>query len=335
MVVKNEDIIKDGFVNAKIDNGIDIVDEINALRKEKDAIILAHFYQQGEIQDIADFVGDSLALSQQAAKTKARMIVFAGVHFMAETAKILSPDKKVLLPDLNAGCSLAESCPHEEFAVFKKKYPEHIVVSYVNATAEIKTLSDIVCTSSNAVKIVESIPKEKKIIFAPDKNLGKYVSKINGRKMVIWDGGCHVHEAFSLERILETRKRYPDAKLIAHPECDEKILNIADHIGSTASLLEFTSDQYIVATDSGIIHQMKKKVHGKYFIPAPPEDRSCDRSDCNFMKTITLEKIYNTLRYEIPEIVLDEKIRRRAEKPILRMMEISEQIELCQGLRKR
>jgi len=315
MVVKNEDIIKDGFVDAKIDKSIDIVDEINALRKEKDAIILAHFYQQGDIQDIADFVGDSLALSQQAAKTKAKMIVFAGVHFMAETAKILSPDKKVLLPDLNAGCSLAESCPHGEFAVFKEKYPKHIVVS-----------------SSNAVKIVESIPKEKKIIFAPDKNLGKYVSRITGRKMVIWDGGCHVHEAFSLERILETKKKYPDAKLIAHPECDEKILNIADHIGSTASLLEFTtkdaSYEYIVATDSGIIYQMKKRVPEKQYIPAPPEDRSCDRSDCNFMKTITLEKIYNTLHYEIPEIILDEEIRRRAEKPILRMMEISEKIEL-------
>jgi len=332
MVVKNQDILKDGFVDAKIDKSIDIVGEINALRKEKNAIILAHFYQEEDIQDIADFVGDSLALSQQAAKTKAKMIVFAGVHFMAETAKILSPDKKVLLPDLNAGCSLAESCPHEEFAVFKEKYPEHIVVSYVNATAEIKTLSDIVCTSSNAVKIVESIPKEKKIIFAPDKNLGKYISRITGRKMVIWDGGCHVHEAFSLERILETKKKYQDAKLIAHPECDEKILNIADHIGSTASLLEFTtkdpSDEYIVATDSGIIYQMKKKVPDKHFIPAPPEDRSCDRSDCNFMKTITVEKIYNTLRYEIPEIILDEEIRRRAEKPILRMMEISEKFEL-------
>ncbi len=332
MVVKKEEIIKDGFVNAQIEEGIDIVAEIKALQKEKDAIILAHFYQQGNIQDIADFVGDSLALAQQAAKTEAKMIVFAGVHFMGETAKILSPDKKVLLPDLNAGCSLAESCPPEEFAAFKEKHPDHIVVSYVNATAEIKTLSDIVCTSSNAVKVVESIPKEKKIIFAPDKNLGKYVSRVTGRKMELWDGGCHVHEAFSLERILEIKKKYPDAKLVAHPECDEKILFIADHIGSTASLLAFTTkdtnDQYIVATDSGIIHQMKKKRPEKHFIPAPPEEINCDHSDCNFMRLITLEKIYNTLRYEVPEILLDEEIRKRAEKSILRMMEISEKLGL-------
>lgn len=332
MVVKKEELIKDGFVDVTIDRSIDIVSAINAMRKEKDAVLLAHFYQQGDIQDIADFVGDSLALSQMAASTKAKMIVFAGVHFMAETAKILSPDKKVLLPDLNAGCSLAESCPAEEFAAFKEQYPDHIVVSYVNATAQIKTLSDIVCTSSNAVKIVESIPEKKGIIFAPDKNLGRYVARVTKRKLVIWNGGCHVHEAFSLERIVELRKKYPEAKLIAHPECDEKIIRIADHIGSTSSLLEFTdkdkSEKFIVATDSGIIHQMKKRNPQKQFIPAPPEDRACDRSDCKFMKSITMEKIYKTLRYEIPEILLDEEIRRSAAKPIQRMMEISEKLGL-------
>lgn len=332
MVVNKEDIIKNGFVDVKIDEGIDIVGEIKALQREKDAIILAHFYQEGSIQDIADFVGDSLALSQKAATTEAKMIVFAGVHFMAETAKILSPDKKVLLPDLNAGCSLAESCPSKEFAEFKEKYPEHIVVSYVNATADIKTLSDIVCTSSNAVKIVESIPKEKGIIFAPDKNLGRYVSSITGRKMVIWDGACHVHEAFSLEKILELKKKNPNAKLIAHPECDKQILIVADYIGSTSALLRFTktdhSKKFIVATDSGILHQMKKRQPEKEFIPAPPTDSSCVCSECNFMKLITLEKIYNSLLYEVPEIVLDEEIRRRAVKPIHKMMEISEKLGL-------
>ncbi len=330
MVVKKENLLKNGFVNVKVDENIDIKGEIDALRKQKNAIILAHFYQQGDIQDIADFVGDSLALAQQAAETEAGIIVFAGVNFMAETAKILSPNKKVLLPDLNAGCSLAESCPPEEFAAFKKKYPDHVVISYVNASAEIKTLSDIVCTSSNAIEIVESIPKGKGIIFAPDKNLGKYVSRITGRKMVLWDGGCHVHEAFSMEKVLGMKRRYPNAKLIAHPECDEELLMVADHIGSTASLLEFTmidsSKEYIVATDPGVIYQMRKKSAEKKFLPALQKENSFDCSECNYMKLITLEKIYNTLKYEIPEVVLDKEIRERAEKPIIRMMEISRKL---------
>ena len=332
MCVDNKGLVIDGYVKVNIDESIDIVNEINRIRKEKDAIILAHFYQNGDIQDIADFVGDSLALSQNAAKTKAKVILFAGVHFMAETAKILSPEKKVLLPDLNAGCSLAESCRTDDFIIFKEKYPDHIVISYVNATAEIKALSNIVCTSSNAIHIVQSLPKDKKIIFAPDKNLGDYINRLTGRNMVIWKGGCHVHEMFSLERILEIKKEYPSAKLIAHPECDKPILIIADHIGSTSSLLKFTTNdpcnEYIVATESGILHQMKKANPNKHFIPAPPKDSSCACSDCNFMKLITMEKIYNTLIYEIPEITLEENLRKKAEKPILRMLKISEKFGL-------
>jgi len=328
MDVNKEGLIKNGYVDVNVESNIDIVEEINTLRIEKDAIILAHYYQSGEVQDIADFVGDSLALSQNAAKTNASIIVFAGVHFMAETAKILSPKKKVLLPDLNAGCSLADSCPTEDFALFKKKHHEHTVISYVNATAEIKALSDLVCTSSNAKEIVESLPVETKIIFAPDKNLGNYINSITGRNMVVWNGGCHVHEEFSLERILELKEKHPNAKLIAHPECDKPILIVADHIGSTSSLLKYTQDdnsmEYIVATESGILHQMKKKNPKKSFIPAPPKDASCGCSDCNFMKLITLEKIYNSLKYEIPEITLPEDLIEKAEKPILKMLEISE-----------
>jgi len=332
MSVNKEVLVKDGYVNVTIDKSIDLVTEIKRLRKEKDAIILAHFYQNSEIQDIADFVGDSLALSQNAAKTTAKIILFAGVHFMAETAKILSPEKKVLLPDLNAGCSLAESCLTDDFIIFKEKHPDHIVISYVNTTAEIKAQSDIICTSSNAIQIVQSLPKEKRIIFAPDKNLGDYINRLTGRNMVIWKGGCHVHEMFSLERILEIKKEYPSAKLIAHPECNKPILIIADHIGSTSSLLKFTTidscEEYIVATESGILHQMKKANPNKHFIPAPPKDSSCACSDCNFMKLITMEKIYNTLIYEIPEITLEENLRKKSEKPILRMLEISEKFGL-------
>ncbi len=333
MLVDNNEILKNGFVQKEVDPSVNMIEEINKMRKEKNAVILAHYYQESEIQDIADFVGDSLALSQQAAKTKADIILFAGVHFMAETAKILSPSKKVLLPDMNAGCSLADSAPADEFARFKEKYPEHTVISYVNTTAEIKALTDIICTSSNALQIVESLPANEKIIFAPDRNLGNYIkSQTNRENMVIWDGACHVHEEFSLERILQLKKENPDAKIIAHPECEKQILIVSDHIGSTSSLLKYTQEdkgnKYIVATESGIIHQMRKENPQKVYIPAPPKDSTCACSDCKFMKMITLKKLYNTLKYEIPEVTLDENLRVKAEKPILRMLEISEKLGL-------
>jgi quinolinate synthase len=330
MIVNKEEIIKTGFVNAEIDPGIDVKKEIDRMRKEKNAVILAHYYQEAEIQDIADFVGDSLALSQEAEKTNADIIVFAGVHFMAETAKIISPEKKVLIPDLNAGCSLAESCPTSDFREFIKGYPDHTVVSYVNTTAEIKALTDIVCTSSNAVKIIESLPEDEKIIFAPDKNLGNYIKSVTGRDMVIWQGACHVHEEFSLERILDLKKQEPDAKIIAHPECEKPVLMVADFIGSTQNMLAFTerdnSKKYIVATESGIIHQMKKMSPDKTFIPAPPKDSTCACSDCSFMKLITIKKLYNCLKYEQPEIDVDEDIRKKAVHSIKRMLEISEKL---------
>ncbi len=306
---------------------MDIITEINRLRKEKNAVILAHYYQVPEIQDIADFVGDSLDLSRKSADTDADIIVFAGVNFMAETAKILSPEKKVLIPDRNAGCSLADSCPPEEFRKFREKYPDHIVVSYVNTTAEIKAMTDICCTSTNAVQVIESIPREQKIIFAPDRNLGDYLNRLTGRNMVVWDGACHVHEEFSLERILKLREEYPDAKLIAHPECQKPILIASDFIGSTSALLKFTdsdpSKEYIVATESGILHQMKKHNPGKLFLPAPPIDSTCGCSDCFFMKMHTVKKIYHSLNEEIFEIDVDPSIRERAVIPIKRMLEVS------------
>jgi quinolinate synthase len=327
MIVNEEEILKTGFVNAEIDPGIDVKKEIDRMRKEKNAVILAHYYQEAEIQDIADFVGDSLALSQEAENTGADTILFAGVHFMAETAKIISPDKKVLIPDLNAGCSLAESCTEPDFREFIKNYPDHTVVSYVNTTAEIKALTDIVCTSSNAVKIIESLPEDEKIIFAPDKNLGNYIKSVTGRDMVIWQGACHVHEEFSLERILDIKKQEPDAKIIAHPECEKPILMVADFIGSTNHMLAFTkrddSEKYIVATESGIIHQMKKLSPEKLFIPAPPKDSTCACSDCSFMKLITIKKLYNCLKYEKPEVNVNEEIRKKAVRSIKRMLEIS------------
>lgn len=332
MYVSKYNIDEKGFVDVKIDKSINIRNEINRIKKNKNAIIIAHFYQNGEIQDVADFVGDSLALSQKAAKTDADIIVFAGVHFMAETAKILSPEKKILLPDLNAGCSLAESCPADEFAEFIKKYPDHTVISYINTTTEIKALTDIACTSSNIFKIIESLPPDEKIIFAPDKNLGNYIKSMTGREMVIWNGACHVHEEFSLEGILDLKKEHPEAKIIAHPECEKQILLVADHIGSTSSLLNYTvednSREYIVVTEPGIIHQMIKKNPEKLFLVAPPKDSTCGCNDCNFMKLITMEKIYNTLKYEMPEIQIDEKIRKKAEKSIIKMMEISEKLGL-------
>ncbi len=333
LLVNKEENLKNGYLNIEIDPTINIEEEIKIMKKEKNAVILAHYYQEPEIQDIADFIGDSLALAQQAAKTEADIIVFAGVNFMAETAKILSPEKKVLLPDLNAGCSLADSCPPEEFKKFKNKYPDYTVISYVNTSAEIKAMTDIVCTSSNAVQIINSLPENEKIIFAPDKNLGNYIKKICGREnMVIWNGSCHVHAEFSLERILELKKDNPDAKIIAHPECEQPVLIIADHIGSTASLLKYTindkANKYIVATEAGIIYQMRKKNPEKVFIPAPPDDSTCACNNCIFMKSITLKKLYVCLKYELPEINLEENLRIKAEKPIIRMLEISEKLGL-------
>jgi quinolinate synthase len=305
----------------------DYISGIKRMKEEKNAIILAHYYQTGDIQDIADFVGDSLALSQKAASNDADIILFAGVRFMAETAKILAPGKKVLLPDMNAGCSLADSCKAKDFKKFIKDNPGRTVVSYVNTTAEIKALSDIICTSSNAVSIVNSLPPEEKIIFAPDRNLGNYVINKTGRDIIVWNGTCHVHEEFSLEAILKLKEQHPDAKVIVHPECELPIRMIADYTGSTASLLKFTKEDngncYIIATEPGIIHQMKKANPGKIYIPAPPRDSTCGCSECNFMKLITMEKIYNCLKNEKPEIKVSNKLIYAAQKPIRRMLEIS------------
>ena len=331
-VVDKTEVREKGFIDREVDPSVNLVEEIGRMRKEKNAVILAHFYQDGEIQDIADFVGDSLGLSQQAAETQADIILFAGVHFMAETAKILAPEKKVLIPDTGAGCSLADSCPPAEFAAFRDQYPDHTVISYVNTTAEIKALTDIICTSTNALEIVRSLPEDEKIIFAPDRNLGNYIQRVTGREMVVWDGACHVHEEFSLERILELKKEHPDAQLIAHPECEKPILLVADHIGSTTSLLQYTirdkGKKYIVATESGILHQMRKANPGKEFIPAPPKDSTCACSDCNFMKMITLKKIYNTLKYEMPEVCLEQNLMDKARGSIVRMLEISKALNL-------
>lgn len=329
----NKENIKNGFLDIEVDNSIDMLAEIDIMRKEKNAVILAHYYQEAEIQDIADYVGDSLDLSRRAAETKADIIVFAGVHFMAETAKILSPSKKVLIPDLMAGCSLADSCPPGEFAEFKKRYPQHTVISYVNTSAEIKALTDIICTSTNAYQIVNSLPADEKILFAPDRNLGNYIKSITGREdMVIWDGACHVHEEFSLERILELKEEHPDAKIISHPECEKPIRIVSDHIGSTSSLLKFSihdkAEKFIVATESGILHQMQKASPGKIFIAAPPKDSTCACNDCKFMKLISVKKIYNTLKHELPEIVMKEDLRKKAEIPIRRMLEISDKLGL-------
>ncbi len=302
-------------------------EKISALRKEKNAVILAHYYQIPEIQDIADFVGDSLDLSRKSAETDADIIVFAGVHFMAETAKILSPQKRVLLPDLEAGCSLADSCPAGDFKKFREQYPDHMVVSYVNTTAEIKALTDITCTSTNALQIINSIPENQPIIFAPDRNLGNYLNGLTGRDMLLWDGACHVHEEFSLEKIMALLDQYPDAKMIAHPECTKPVQIAADFIGSTSALLKFTreddSREYIVATEAGILHQMRKQNPQKHFIPAPPIDSTCGCNDCKFMKMHNLQKVYESLRDEKFEIHLDEELIAKAVKPIHRMLELS------------
>jgi len=320
------EVKESGYLHRSIDPGLDLFHEIERLKKEKNAIILAHYYQEPDIQDVADYIGDSLGLAQQAEKTTASMIVFAGVHFMAETAKLLNPSKKVVIPDLRAGCSLADSCPPQAFKAFREQHPNHVVISYINCTAEIKALSDIICTSSNAIKIVESVPPDKEIIFAPDKNLGAYIQKKTGRKMLLWDGACMVHEIFSLDKILKLKLQHPYAKVIAHPECEDHVLKHSDFIGSTTALLKFTADdpsgEFIVVTESGIIHQMQLLSPEKTFIPAPPEN-SCACNDCPHMKLNTLEKLYLCMKYELPEVIIPAGIAGRALLPLKRMLEIS------------
>lgn len=319
-------IAGDGFLREEIDPALDLFEAIEILKKEKNAIILAHYYQEPDIQDIADYIGDSLGLAQKAESTDADIIVFAGVHFMAETAKILNPNKKVLLPDLNAGCSLSDSCPPELFEVFKEKHPDHIVVTYINCSAGMKALSDIICTSSNAKAIIDSLPLDQKIIFAPDRNLGAWINKQTGRDMLLWNGACMVHELFSLEKITRLKVRHPEAKLIAHPECEEPVLRLADFIGSTSQLLSFIvsdpADSFIVATEAGILHKMQQQAPLKTLIPAPP-DNSCACNDCPHMKLNTLEKLYLCLKNEVPEILMEESLRLAARKPIDRMMDLS------------
>ncbi|MEO6548251.1 MAG: quinolinate synthase NadA [Ferruginibacter sp.] len=320
-----------GFMDIDIDVNLDLFAEIEKIKKKKNAIILAHYYQEPDIQDVADFIGDSLGLAQQAEKTQADIIVFAGVHFMAETAKILNPTKKVLLPDLKAGCSLSDSAPPALFKLFRNKYPEHIVITYINCSAGMKALSDIICTSSNAEKIIESLPKEQKIIFAPDKNLGAYLNRKTGRNMLLWNGACMVHEIFSLEKILRLKIRHPQAKVIAHPECEDAVLSVADYVGSTTGLLKYSqqsdSNTFIVVTETGILHQMQKESPNKTFIPAPPNN-SCACNDCPHMKLNTLEKLYLCMEYEQPEILMEEGLRIAAKKPIDRMLAISKQYGL-------
>lgn len=329
--IAKEKIESVGFLDIDVDIHLDLFAEIKRLKKEKNAIILAHYYQEPDIQDVADFIGDSLGLAQQAAKTNADMIVFAGVHFMGETAKIINPNKKVLLPDLKAGCSLSDSAPPDLFKKFKDKYPDHLVITYINCSAGMKALSDIICTSSNAQAIIESLPKSQKIIFAPDKNLGAYLNNKTGRDMVLWNGACMVHEIFSLEKIIKLKIRHPEAKVIAHPECEEAVLNIADYIGSTTGLLNYSkksdADEFIVVTETGILHQMQKDSPDKIFIPAPPRT-NCACNDCPYMKLNTLEKLYLCMEYELPEITMDEKLRIAAKKPIERMLAISAQYGL-------
>ncbi len=307
---------------------MNLVEKIKQLKKEKNAVILAHYYQETEIQDIADYVGDSLGLSQKAAETDADMIVFAGVHYMAETAKILSPNKKVVLPDVNAGCSLADSCPPDEFKKFIEAHPDHTVITYVNCSAEIKAMTDIVCTSSNALKIVNSIAKDKPIIFAPDKNLGNYIIKESGREMLLWDGSCIVHEAFSIEKLLELHKEHPDSTIIAHPESEAHILQTATYIGSTAGMINYVKQypekKFIVATEAGILHKMAQEVPGTILIPAPAEaDNTCACSECHFMKMNTLQKLYDCMLNESPQIEISKEIQERALVPITRMLELS------------
>lgn len=329
-MVKNE-WKEAGFADEPIAEGIDLKAEIRRMAAEKNAVIMAHYYTEGVVQDVADFIGDSLALAQQAAKTEADIIVMCGVHFMGETNKILCPTKKVLVPDLNASCSLAESCPADEFAKFVAEHPGHTVISYVNTTAATKAVTDVVVTSSNARQIVESFPQDEPIIFGPDRNLGSYINSITGRNMVLWNGACHVHERFSVEKILALKAQYPGAKVLVHPECKGPVVKVADKVGSTAALLKFaisdSCDTFIVATESGILHEMQKACPQKNFIPAPPDDSTCACNECNFMKLITLRKLYNCLKYEWPEIEVDPDIAARAVKPINKMLEISKHLK--------
>ncbi len=319
-------ISKKGFLDFEVDPSLDLFAEIEKLKKEKKAIVLAHYYQEPDIQDVADFIGDSLGLAQKAQSTHAEIIVFAGVHFMAETAKILNPHKKVLLPDLNAGCSLSDSAPPAMFKIFKDKHPDHIVITYINCSAGMKALSDIICTSSNAQAIVESLPADQKIIFAPDKNLGAWINKQTGRNMVLWNGACMVHEIFSMEKIVKLKVRHPNAKVIAHPECEAPVLALADYIGSTTGILKYAeksdAQEFIVVTESGILHQMQKSSPHKTFIPAPPLN-TCACNDCPYMKLNTLEKLYLCMKYELPEVTMEEGLREAARKPIERMLELS------------
>ena len=330
--MNREEWVNKGFVDEPVDKSIDLKAAINELQKEKNAVILGHYYQKGEIQDIANYIGDSLALAQIAAKTDADILVMCGVHFMGETAKVLCPDKKVLVPDLNAGCSLADSCPADKFAEFVKAHPGYTVISYVNTTAAVKAVTDVVVTSTNAKQIVESFPKDEKIIFGPDRNLGNYINSITGREMLLWDGACHVHEQFSVEKIVELKAQYPDAVVLAHPECKSVVLKLADMVGSTAALLKYAvnsdKQRFIVATEAGILHEMQKKCPQKTFIPAPPNDSTCGCNECNFMRLNTLEKLYNCLKYEFPEVTVDPEVAREAVKPIKRMLEISAKLGL-------
>ncbi len=325
MVDKNWE--EKGYVTEPIPEGTDIKAEIRRMCKEKNAVIMAHYYTDGEVQDIADFIGDSLALAQKAAQTDADIIVMCGVHFMGETNKILCPDKKVLVPDLKASCSLAESCDAKEFKEFVEAHPGHTVISYVNTTAATKALTDIVVTSGNARKIVDALPQDEKIIFGPDQNLGNYINSITGRNMVLWHGACHVHEKFSLEKIMALKAEHPGAKVLVHPECKGPVVKVADKVGSTAALLKFSQEdeatEFIVATESGILHEMQKACPGKTFIPAPPNDSTCACNECNYMKLITMEKLYNCLKYEWPAIEVDPEVAREAIKPINRMLEMS------------
>lgn len=308
-------------------NQSQLKEAITALKKEKNALIMAHYYQRDEIQEIADFIGDSLALARQAAQTDADIIVMCGVHFMGETAKILCPDKKVLIPDTNAGCSLADSCNPVEFKKFVEQHPEHTVISYVNTSAAVKALTDIVVTSGNARKIVDQLPEDEKIIFGPDRNLGEYINSVTGRSMLLWKGACHVHDRFSLEKIVEMKKEHPGAKILVHPECRRPLQLIADKVGSTAALLDFAqkddAKEYIVVTESGILFEMRKKCPEKTFLAAPAEDAECQCNECDFMKLNTLEKVYECLKNETPEIIVDEEVARKAVKPIKRMLEMS------------
>ena len=322
-----EEWIEKGYIDEAVPSGVDLKAEIRRLCKEKNAVVLAHYYTAGEVQDVADFVGDSLALAQIAEKTSADILVMCGVHFMAETNKILSPEKKVLIPDLNAGCSLAESCPADELAKFKAEHPGYKVVAYVNTSAAVKAHTDIVVTSTNARAIVESFPKDEKIIFAPDKNLGGYLNAVTNRKMLLWNGGCHVHEQFSIEKIVEFKSQYPEAKVLAHPECKSGVLALADFVGSTAAILSYAeksdAKEFIVATESGILHEMQKRCPEKSFIPVPPSTGPCACNECGYMRLNTLEKLYNTLKYEWPNVELDENLRVKAKEPIVRMLELS------------